>query len=69
MALHETTNSKEGLGMTQTMTVDERISLCRFLEKVEGQKTYCISIGVRDVSRFRGKEIAQRNRDAERNKK
>lgn len=55
--------------MTPTMTVDERISLCRFLEKVEGQKTYCTSIGVRDVSRFWGRETTQRNRDAERNRK
>lgn len=46
--------------MTQTMTVDERISLCRFLEKVEGQKTYCTSIGVRDTSKFRGKIISRK---------
>lgn len=55
--------------MTPTMTVDERISLCRFLEKVEEQEAYCTSIGVRDISKLRGKEIAQRNRDAERNNK
>lgn len=51
------------------MTISERITLCRFLEKVEGQKTYCTSIGVRDVSRFRGREMAQRHRDAERERK
>ena len=67
--LHETTNSKEGLVMTPNMTVDERISLCRFLEKLEDQETYCTSIGVRDVSRFRGKEIVQRNRVAQKNRK
>lgn len=43
--------------MTQTMTVDERISLCRFLEKVEEQEAYCTSIGVRDISKLRGKNI------------
>lgn len=43
--------------MTQTMTIDERISLCRFLEKVEEQEAYCTSIGVRDISKLRGKNI------------
>lgn len=44
------------------MTIAERISLCRFLEKLEGQEAYCASIGVRDVSKFRGRELAQQNR-------
>ena len=47
------------------MTVNERMSLCRFLEKIEEQETYCASIGVRDVSRFRGKEAAQTSRRGE----
>lgn len=52
-----------------TMTISERISLCRFLEKVEGQKTYCTSIGVRDVSKFYGSELAGRNIKIEKNSK
>lgn len=51
------------------MTVNERMLLCRFLEKIEEQETYCASIGVRDVSRFRGKEAAQTSRRGERNRK
>ena len=38
------------------MTAAERISLCRFLEKVEEQETYCAAIGVLDVSKIRGSE-------------
>lgn len=41
------------------MTTAERISLCRFLEKIEEQEAYCASIGVRDISKFRGREPAQ----------
>lgn len=52
-----------------TMTVDERISLCRFLEKIEEQKTYCVSIGVRDVSKFWGSELAGRNIKIEKSSK
>lgn len=55
--------------MTLNGAVDERISLCRFLEKVEKQEIYCASIGVRDVSRFRGKEMTQRNGTVEGNRK
>lgn len=43
------------------MTLDERITLCRFLLKVEGQEDYCASIGVRDISKFRGKEMKNEN--------
>ena len=55
--------------MTFNGKVDERISLCRFLEKVEGQKAFCASIGVRDASRFRGRGLAQRNRNVVVNRK
>lgn len=55
--------------MTLNGAVDERISLCRFLEKVEGQKAYCASIGVRDVSGFCGKEMTQGNRTVVGNRK
>lgn len=48
------------------MTTAERISLCRFLEKIEEQEAYCAAMGVRDISRFRGKELA---RSTESNKK
>lgn len=44
------------------MTIDERIALCRFLIKIEGQEAYCASIGVRDTSKFRGKAIAKKSR-------
>lgn len=44
------------------MTLDERITLCRFLIKIEGQEAYCASIGVRDTSKFRGRPIALRSR-------
>lgn len=55
--------------MTSNGAVDERISLCRFLEEIEEQKVYCASIGVRNVSRFRGREMVQRIRDVEKNRK
>lgn len=43
------------------MTLDERITLCRFLLKVEGQEAYCASIGVRDASKFREKDMKNEN--------
>lgn len=51
------------------MTVTERISLCRFLEKIEEQEAYCAAIGVRDVSKFHGRELAQCTGDTENDKK
>lgn len=51
------------------MTITERISLCRFLEKIEEQETYCAAIGVRDVSKFHGRELAQCTGDTENDKK
>lgn len=47
------------------MTTAERISLCRFLQKIEEQEAYCAAIGVRDMSKFRGRELAQYIKDAE----
>lgn len=47
------------------MTTAERISLCRLLEKIEEQEAYCAAIGVRDMSKFRGRELAQYIKDAE----
>lgn len=44
------------------MSVEERITLCRFLIKMENQEACCASIGVRDASKFRGKEMTQRDR-------
>ena len=41
------------------MTVDERIFLCRLLEKIEEQETYCETIGVRDRSTFQGEAVSQ----------
>lgn len=51
------------------MTTAERISLCRFLQKIEEQEAYCASIGVRDISKFRGREPAQRTGDKENDSK
>ncbi len=51
------------------MTLEERISLCRFLEKVEDQEAYCASIGVRDVSKFRGRVTSQSTGNAGKNRK
>lgn len=51
------------------MTTAERISLCRFLEKIEEQEAYCAAMGVRDISRFRGKELAQGTGNTENNQK
>lgn len=39
------------------MALDERIFLCRLLEKMEGQEAYCESIGVVDRSSFQGKLV------------
>lgn len=47
------------------MTTAERISLCRLLEKIEEQEAYCAAIGVRDISKFRGREPAQHIKDTE----
>ena len=44
------------------MTIDERIFLCRLLEKIEEQETYCETIGVRDRSTFQGEAVSQRKR-------
>ncbi len=44
------------------MTLDERIHLCRFPIKIEDQEAYCAAIGVRDASKFRGKEVTQGSR-------
>ncbi len=52
-----------------TMTITERISLCRFLEKIEEQEAYCAAIGVRDISKFRGRELAQRTINTENDRK
>lgn len=51
------------------MTLSERITLCRFLEKIEEQEAYCASIGVRDVSKFCGNELAGKNIKIEKNSK
>lgn len=48
-----------------TMTITERISLCRFLEKIGEQEAYCAAIGVRDISKLRGRELAQRTINTE----
>ena len=37
------------------MTVQERVCLCRLIEKIEKDKNYARSIGVTNVSKFRGK--------------
>lgn len=44
------------------MTVDERVFLCRLLEKIEEQEAYCEMIGVRDRSTFQGETVSQRKR-------
>lgn len=44
------------------MTVDERVFLCRLLEKIEEQEAYCESMGVRDRSTFQGEAVSQRKR-------
>ena len=44
------------------MTIDERIFLCRLLEKIEEQETYCETIGVRDRSMFQGEAVSQRKK-------
>ena len=41
------------------MTLDERIFLCRLLEKIEEQEAYCESIGVLDRSSFQGKSFSR----------
>lgn len=41
------------------MTVDERVFLCRLLEKIEEQETYCETIGVRDRSTFQREAVSQ----------
>lgn len=53
------------------MTVDERVFLCRLLEKVEEQKAYCEMMGVRDRSTFQGEAVSQQKgiRRYERSKK
>lgn len=51
------------------MTISERITLCRFLEKIEEQEAYCASIGVRDISKFCGNELAGKNIKIEKNSK
>ncbi|MDE7176836.1 MAG: hypothetical protein K2O59_03395 [Lachnospiraceae bacterium] len=40
------------------MTVDERVFLCRLLEKIEEQKVYCEMMGVRDRSTFQGETVS-----------
>ena len=42
------------------MTVDERVFLCRLLEKIEEQEAYCEMMGVRDRSTFHGEAVSQR---------
>ena len=44
------------------MTVDERVFLCRLLDKIEEQEIYCETIGVRDRSTFQGETVLQRKR-------
>lgn len=51
------------------MKTAERISLCRLLEKIEEQEAYCAAMGVRDISKFRGKELAQSTGNTEGSKK
>ncbi len=50
------------------MTLDERITLCRFLIKIEGQEAYCASIGVRDNSKFQGRPVVQKSSGMEEKK-
>ena len=45
------------------MTLDERIFLCRLLEKMEEQKAYCESIGVVDRSMFQGNAVSMWEND------
>lgn len=44
------------------MTIDERIFLCRLLEKIEEQEIFCETIGVRDRSTFHGEAVSQRKK-------
>ena len=42
------------------MTVPERVSLCRQIEKIDKNKAYAKVIGLSNVSKFRGKETGKR---------
>lgn len=44
------------------MTVDERVFLCRLLEKIEEQEAYCATVGMRDRSTFQREVISQGKR-------
>ena len=39
------------------MSVEQRIQICRLLEKMRFQKEYSEKIGIEDQSTFRGKNI------------
>lgn len=44
------------------MSVEQRIMLCRLLEKMDDQWEYGKKIGLENVSRFHGKKLEHRNR-------
>ena len=45
------------------MTVQERVCLCRLIEKIDKDKNYARSIGVTNVSKFRGKTSGKYKND------
>ncbi len=45
------------------MTVQERVCLCRLIEKIEKDKNYARSIGVTNVSKFRENDPGNRKDD------
>ena len=41
------------------MTIKERVNLCRLIEKIDRNRNYSKSIGINNVSRFKGKKVNQ----------
>ena len=39
------------------MSVEQRIRICRLIEKMHGKEEFCERLGLKDISKFRGQEI------------
>lgn len=44
------------------MKIEERVKLCRLIEKMNKHKAYAKSIGAVDASKFRGRNIGGNNK-------
>lgn len=45
------------------MSIEQRVKMCRLLEKMKGQEAFCKRLGLEDTSVINGKQIFQKEKN------